>query len=151
MEPGRENSAKNPREKVVEVCADLGARAAGYWELDAAARQLIQISVAPGVGLDTEIGKEFTAATRAVPLSESSLGIVAAALTGQPAVSRVEELRADTGSWHWLRAFGANRSVAVPIRGSDGTIVGVLSVALRKETTDDDRSIIQRIRETAGV
>ena len=88
---------------VTEVCAALGARAAGYWQLDQETERLVQLGFVPGVGLDPEVGRQFAAATAAVPLSQTSLGIVAAALTGQPAVSRVEELPADSGSGRWLR------------------------------------------------
>ena len=88
---------------VTEVCAALGG-AAGYWQLDQETERLVQLGFVPGVGLDPEVGRQFAAATAAVPLSQTSLGIVAAALTGQPAVSRVEELPADSGSGRWLRA-----------------------------------------------
>ena len=79
-------------------------RAAGYWQLDQETERLVQLGFVPGVGLDPEVGRQFAAVTAAVPLSQTSLGIVAAALTGQPAVSRVEELPADSGSGRWLRA-----------------------------------------------
>jgi len=81
-----------------------------------------------------------------VPTSQTSLGIVAAALTGQPAVSRVEELPADSGSGRWLRAFGASRSVAIPIRGEGGKIQGVFSVALAAESMLGDQIVAERIR-----
>ena len=110
--------------------------------------RLVQLGFVPGVGLDPEVGRQFAAATATVPLSQTSLGIVAAALTGQPAVSRVAELPADSGSGRWLRAFGASRSVAVPIRGEGGKIQGVFSVALTADSTLGDRIVAERIRGT---
>ncbi len=132
--------------KVAELCAALGACAAGYWQLDQNTEQLVQLSFAPGVGLDPEVGRQFATATAIVPLNQTSLGIVAAALTGQPAVSRVADLPADSGSGRWLRAFGASRSVAVPIRGERGKIQGVFSVALAADSTLGDRIVAERIR-----
>ena len=125
--------------------ARRSARAAGYWQLDQETERLVQLGFVPGVGLDPEVGRQFAAATAAVPLSQTSLGIVAAALTGQPAVSRVAELPADSGSGRWLRAFGASRSVAVPIRGEGGKIQGVFSVALTADSTLGDRLVAERI------
>ena len=124
------------------------ARAAGYWQLDQETERLVQLGFVPGMGLDPEVGRQFAAATATVPLSQTSLGIVAAALTGQPAVSRVAELPADSGSGRWLRAFGASRSVAVPVRGEGGKIQGVFSVALTADSTLGDRLVAERIRGT---
>jgi hypothetical protein len=134
--------------KVARVCLELGARAAGYWQIDPQAARLVQLSFVPGVGLDPEVGRQFAAATATVPLSQKSLGIVAAALTGQTAISRVDELPADSGSGLWLRAFGACRSVAVPIRGARGPIQGVFSVALTADSTLGDQTVAERIRGT---
>ena len=119
---------------------------AGYWQLDQETERLVQLGFVPGVGLDPEVGRQFAAATATVPLSQTSLGIVAAALTGQPAVSRVAELPADSGSGRWLVRFGASRSVAVPIRGEGGMIQGVFSVALTADSTLGDRLVAERIR-----
>ena len=148
MESSSARNLDDLRARVAEACAELGARAAGYWQIDPAAERLVQIVFVPGVGLDTEIGRQFAVATATVPLSQTSLGIVAAALMGQPAVSRVAELPADSGSGGWLRAFGASRSVAVPIRGEGGKIQGVFSVALTADSTLGDRIVAERIRGT---
>jgi hypothetical protein len=148
MESSSARNLDDLRAGVTEVCAALGARAAGYWQLDQETERLVQLGFVPGVGLDPEVGRQFAAATAAVPLSQTSLGIVAAALTGQPAVSRVAELPADSGSGRWLRAFGASRSVAVPIRGEGGKIQGVFSVALTADSTLGDRLVAERIRGT---
>ncbi len=133
------------RATVAEICITLGARAAGYWQLDQATERLVQLSFVPGVGLDLEVGRQFAAATATVPLSNTSLGIVTAALRGQPAVSRVAELPADSGSGRWLRAFGASRSVAVPLNDDQGSVRGVLSVALPASCELDDNAIVASV------
>ena len=58
------------------------ARAAGYWKLDQDNERLVQLGFVPGVGLDPEVGRQFAAATAMVPLSQTSLGIVAAGSRG---------------------------------------------------------------------
>ena len=95
--------------------------------------------------LDPQVGREFAAATTTVPLSQTSLGIVVAAITGQPAISRVEDLPEDSGSGRWLRAFGASRSVAVPVSERNGSEQGVLSVALPGELQAEDQKIAARL------
>ena len=81
-------------------------------------------------------------------LSQTSLGIVTAALTGQPAISRVAELPADSGSGRWLRSFGADRSVAVPWLDQQGSVQGILSVALPFDCPLAEAAVIERIRKT---
>ena len=108
----------------------LWGLAAGYWQLDAEGRRLVQVVFVPGDSLDPQVGREFAATTVEVSLSQTSLGIVVAAITGQPVVSRVEDLPANSGSGRWLRAFGASRSVAVPVQDPHGSVCGVVSVAL---------------------
>ena len=140
----------NPRTtcaRVAGICATLGACAAGYWRLDQDAERLVQLAFVPGVGLDPEVSRQFATATATVPLSQTSLGIVAAALTGQPTVSRVAELPANSGSGRWLRAFGADRSVAVPLSDSRGSVHGVFSVALPEDCQLDDHEVVESIRE----
>jgi hypothetical protein len=95
-----------------------------------------------------EVSRGFAEATLSVPLERTNLGIVRAALEGQPAVSRVDELPGDSGSGYWLRAFGARRSVAVPVRDAKGTVRAVVSVALA-DTPLDDEAVAARIAELA--
>ena len=111
--------------------------------------QLEQVAFVPGPALDPVVGREFALATRIVPLSRQSLGIVVATISGRPAISRAAELPADSGSGAWLRAFGASRSVAVPDRDEGGTIRGILSVALPGECLLDDAEVAERIREAS--
>jgi hypothetical protein len=135
---------------VAETCARLGARAAGYWRIDRQADRLLQVAFAAGEGLDPEVARRFAAGTVSVPLDQSGLGIVAAAVTGRPAISLVESLPEESGSGKWLRSFDASRSVAVPIRGPDGGVLGVFSVALSWANPLDDQAVIERILDSAG-
>ena len=129
-------------------CAQSSAAcAAGYWKLDHAGQRLVQLSFVPGEKLDPEVGRLFAAATATVPLSQTRLGIVAAVHTGQPAISRVDELPADSGSGRWLRAFGAGRSVAVPWLDAQGAVQGILSVALPINSPLADEAVIEDIRK----
>lgn len=133
--------------KVAEVCQALGACAAGYWRRDQASAQLLQVAFVPGPGLDPRVGSEFAKATLVVPLSQQSLGIVIAALSGQPAISRVGELPPDAGSGIWLRAFGASRSVAVPAFDEAQAVCGVMSVALPDDIKLDNESVASELRQ----
>lgn len=141
MESSRMRDAHAIRSKVAQICNSLGACAAGYWRLDRASAHLFQVAFVPGVGLNADVAGKFENATQVVPLSQRSLGIVAAASSGRPAISRVGELPADSGSGAWLRAFGASRSVAVPIRETNGDVVGVFSVALPEQVQTDDTTV----------
>ncbi len=147
MESSPARNADEIQVQVAELCAALGACAAGYWKLDQESARLVQLGFVPGVGLDPEVGRQFASATATVSLSQMNLGIVAAALTGRPAVSRVDELPADSGSGRWLRAIGANRSVAVPLSDAHGLLRGVFSVALPPSCQLDDHAIVESIRE----
>jgi hypothetical protein len=137
--------ARNPFEIVTEICTTLGARAAGWWRLDDENGRLNQVAFVPGAGLDSDVAMAFAAATAAVSLRQKDLGIVIAASTGEPALSRVDELPSDFGSSHWLRAFGATRSIAVPIRDHEGTVMGVISVALPANHPLGDGEVIDRL------
>jgi hypothetical protein len=145
MEPSRSPDSDAIRSKVAEVCKALGACAAGYWQLDQTTAQLFQVAFVPGVGLNADVGREFENATQVVPLSQQSLGIVIAALSGRPAVSRVCELPADSGSGAWLRAFGASRSVAVPIFGAQRAVRAVISIALPEQVEIGDEAVAYQL------
>jgi hypothetical protein len=133
--------------KVAHVSTVLSARAAGYWRLDRESDQLALVAFVAGEGLDSEVARAFETATREVPLVDKSLGIVAAALTAQPTVSRIRELSPDSGSGRWLWAFGADRSVAVPICTEERRVIGVLSAALTAGSKLDDDEVVEQIRE----
>src|SRR3954462_12371460 len=119
------------RQSLASLRLDLGARAAGYWWL--AGDWLEQVAFASSPPLDEGVAQRFAEATRSVPLSAGTeLGIVRAAVTDSPAISRVSELPDDegSGSGYWLRVFGATRSVAVPLHDTKGDVRAVVSVAL---------------------
>jgi hypothetical protein len=148
MEPSATGRVEDVRTGVAEVCAALGARAAGYWELDLENGRLIQLAFVPGAGLAPDVGREFAAATLIVPMTQKNLGIVTAALTGMPAISRADELPPDSGSGRWLRAFDASRSVAVPILDAKGSVRGVISVALPADNEALDQAIVEQLESS---
>lgn len=126
----------------------LNARAAGLWRVESDA--LVQVCFVPAADLSEEVGASFASATRAVSLQRTNLGIVQACLGRLPAVSQAEEADAEgaegAGSAHWLRAFGAVRSIAVPLfEGESGPVRFVLAVALADSLRDDD-SVAAAIR-----
>jgi hypothetical protein len=72
------------------------------------------------------------------------LGIVGAAVSGEPMVSVRAELPPDAGSAVWLGRFGADRSVAVPwLVGRE--VVAVGSVAVREPV--ETEAVVRRVAE----
>lgn len=118
------------------LVGELSACAAGIWVVEG--DHLVQRAFVPGARLDPATARSFAEATRVVPLSRRDLGIVQALHGGATTVTRVREAAPDRGSGYWLRAFGADRSVAVPI----STRV-VVSIAMRAE--GDDGAIAARL------
>lgn len=131
---------------LASLLARLDARAAGWWRIGDGV--LVQVAFAASEELAEEVAQSFAAATLSVSLDETGLGIVHAALSGEPAVSRADDLPSDTGSGLWLRRFGAVRSVAVPVLDGSGRVVRVVSVALA-EGPPDDVAVAGWIQETA--
>src|SRR5947209_3438562 len=114
----------SPLERLETLRATLDARAAGWWRLEGS--RMIQVAFAAAADMPEEVSVGFAEATRAVPLSDVSLGIVKAAVEGRPAVSLTDKLPSEVGSGLWLRRFGAERSVAVPVAGPGGRVVAVV-------------------------
>jgi hypothetical protein len=137
-------SSADVRTELAALRSRLGGRAAGVWRLEA--DRLVLIAFDPAPDLPAAVALGFEAATRSVDLTLVHLGIVRAATTGETFVSVAAELPPEIGSGHWLRAFGAARSVAVPIEGRDGQIGAVVSVALGLEP--DVHSVSAMIRAT---
>jgi hypothetical protein len=129
-------------EHVDELRDALEAKAVGFWWVDTDCLKMMAFSASPR--LAEGVPQSFVDATEFVPLDRTELGIVAAATTGTVVVSRAAELPAETGSGYWLRAFGAARSVAVPIVGTEGATCVVVSAALADGSDDDD--VADRIR-----
>lgn len=99
--------------------------------------------------MPAEVASAFAAATVLVPLDRRDLGIVAAVVGRQRRVSLASDVPSWAGSGYWLRAFGADRSVAVPVVGGDGVIAGVVAVALAGFDPPDD-VVEGRLREAAA-
>jgi hypothetical protein len=122
-------TGSDSHERIASLRVRLNARAAGWWRVEGDHVVLVAFDAAPDMPAEVSIG--FVSATTTVSLARLDLGVVRAAVTNQVAVSRLDELPADTGSGLWLRRFGASRSVAVP------TPDGVVSVALGAEPEDE--------------
>lgn len=106
----------------------LNARAVGIWSLQGDA--LVQLAFEAAPGMSDQVAQEFAEATRVVALDQLGLGIVKAASEGRVVVSVADELDPTSGSGYWLRAFGADRSIAVPRLDPWGAVIGVFSVAM---------------------
>jgi hypothetical protein len=119
---------------------ELNARATGLWHVEGDA--LVLDVFAPAEDMPADVAKGFSQATQRVPLSLRDLGVVRAALERQVVVSRAAELPPEVGSGYWLRAFGAERSVAVPL--NEGR--SVFSAAVPHSCRLDDESIAQTVR-----
>jgi hypothetical protein len=126
--------------------AGLSARATGLWRVDGDRLALLAFDAAPDMPRDVADG--FVAATRSVPLDPTPLGIVGAANTRAPVISVAAQLSPSLGSGRWLRAFGASRSIAVPLLGPSGTVLAVLSIAL-PDAIIPDREVLERLQEAA--
>src|SRR5258708_37568283 len=134
-------SSIDVRQQLAALRSRLGGRAAGAWRPDG--DRLVLIAFDPAPDLPPAVALGFEAATREVDLTLVHLGIVRAASTGETCVSIAAELPPEAGSGLWLRAFGAARSVAVPIAGRDGRVEDVVSVALRLAA--DEPAVCARI------
>ncbi len=129
--------------RLAAIRSRLGGRAAGAWRLEGGRLVLVAFDPAPGLPAAVAVG--FVDATRSVDLALADLGIVRAATEGRVVVSVAAGLPAEVGSGRWLRAFGAARSVAVPILGGGGRVAAVVSIALGPEP--DDEAVASAIRD----
>jgi hypothetical protein len=116
------------------------ARASGLWRVQG--DRLILLGFAAAASLESRVARDFAEATRTVPLDRTGLGIVRAWNEGRPVVTWAHEQPADAGSGRWLRAFNAERSVAVPI-GREA----VLSIALNGGQLNDNALVARLQRE----
>ncbi len=130
-------------ERLADLARALSARAAGVWRVEE--DRLVQVAFVAGGGLAEEVALAFAEATRSVSRAQADLGIVRAVTHGVVTASRMAELPAEAGSGFWLRAFGASRSVAVPLLDARGSVHAVVSVALGGSPLDD-RAVADRIR-----
>jgi hypothetical protein len=130
------------RERLAALRTRLGGRAAGAWKVEG--NRLEQVAFDSAPDMPAEVAQGFASATRTVDLARLDLGIVKAAESREVVVSVDRELPAEIGSGYWLRAFGAPRSVAVPILDRTGRTAFVVSLALGPEL--DDEAVASAIR-----
>lgn len=133
---------------VANIRTDLDARAAGLWRRDGDRLTLLAFDPAPD--MPAAVADGFVAATRSVPLDPTPLGIVGAVVNRTPTLSLAAELPPDVGSGRWLRAFGAARSVAVPLLDDPDDVRAVLSVALPDHAIPVDE-IVRRLRDASTI
>lgn len=92
----------------------MGAQAVGLWRSDH--ESLLLVGFLAHRSLPREVTMDFTVATRAVPLTETGLGIVKAALTQRPSIAeRDPKATGLLASASWLSRFQAAMSLAWPI------------------------------------
>ena len=103
----------------------IGGRATGLWKLQV--DRLVLLGFRGVAEMPGEVKREFAAATGEVSLDQTGLGIVRAALTGEPAIAEFNGSELDASA-SWLARFATRRSLAVPIE-REGTIVGVIAVS----------------------
>lgn len=130
----------------------VGARASGWWRIDrsdARNPRLVLLAFAGARDLPFETAVAFTEATAEVPLDRPELGIVRAALGDSPAISTAETRETAPGSSHWLEAFGASRSIAVPIRDHPSGSEFVVSVAIPARSDRPSEELADDVRRWA--
>jgi len=143
----------HPRARFLEITAIVlnrsGARAAGLWMTEA--EHLVQLAFVGDDVLDPGVARDFAESTREIRLDPTSkLGIIGAATSGKPTISRASELSPVQGSGRWLRSFGASRSIAVPLgvepdpRGLP-RCRGVLAVALPQLNDSSDELVVEQL------
>ena len=105
------------------------SRASGCWQLEKGFLKLKGFGWASD--MPNEVSQGFQNATRRVSLDQMGLGIVKAAVTGKPAIGRRDALATGLdGSANWIAKFGANTSLAIPIRDfATNSVIGVLAVS----------------------
>lgn len=124
-----------------------GGRAIGVWVVHGDELRIAAFDSSPE--LSSDVARRFTETSASVGLSQTTLGIVRAVLIGEPVVSIAADLHPETGSGLWLRAFGAERSIAVPIRGDNGGVRAVISVATSTDRAAND-AIVEALRSFAA-
>ena len=114
---------------LVRLVEQTSARAAGCWRLKDSILHLAGFGWAGD--MPAEVSDGFQEATRAVSLSQTGLGIVAAATTGKPAIAqRDPRLTGLPKSASWIEKFEANTSLAIPFREpTKQQMVGVFAIS----------------------
>ncbi len=117
---------------------ETSSRASGCWRLKEGHLVLIGFGWARDMPIDVSEG--FQAATCRVSLEQTGLGIVKAVASNKPAIGRRDPKESGLdGSATWIEKFGANTSLAVPIRQRQtNRIVGVLAVSTESFVEEGD-------------
>lgn len=105
------------------------SRAAGCWRLQEGNLKLVGFGWAGD--MPDEVSQGFQSATRSVSLAQGGLGIVRAVVTDTPVIACRDpgETGLD-GSASWIVRFGANTSLAIPIRdATTNAVIGALAVS----------------------
>jgi len=124
----------NLAEQVLQL---LDCWAVGLWKVEG--DSLTQQSFAAADQFDQTVAEEFVAATRSVPLAETTLGIVNAVVNRRSAWARATETEGDLRrSAGWLGRFQSACSLSCPLNDASGTPVGVLAVSWRELVGEDD-------------
>ncbi|WP_152052432.1 hypothetical protein [Tautonia marina] len=139
-----ENNGRATGDHVEALRKFLDARATGLWSYHD--NRLELVAFAPAPDMPDEVASRFQDASREVSLDRTDLGIVNAVVEQAASISVAGRLPVEVGSGYWLRAFGAERSVAVPIFGPEGRIAAVLSAALPTLGPPDDEEVVELIR-----
>ena len=119
---------QNIRNAVAHVHEKAGARATGSWHYGDKRLTIEFFMACPE--MNPEVAAGFPQATADVPVTDTGLGIVLAARAQQTTEYRAIDLPPDAGSGFWIRAFEADRSVAVPQFDPSGHLIRILSVAV---------------------
>ncbi|MCG6154326.1 GAF domain-containing protein [Rubinisphaera margarita] len=115
---------------------ETNAWAVGLWRKKGTELRLCVFAAAEG--FDETVAKEFTVATRRVPLDQTQLGIVNAVVHNRPALARAEELTGDLQkSAGWLGRFGARCSLSCPVMAGED-IIGVFAVSWKDAYQEND-------------
>ena len=144
MKPPTRPKPVTARDRVAALLQALGAKAAGLWRVRGDHLELEAFVPAPD--LPAEVAVAFAQATRRVSLAQDDLGNVRAVNAGAVTVMVAAQIPAEAGSGFWLRAFGASRSVVVPLRAADGRVEAILSVALPSADEPDDLAVAEVVR-----
>jgi hypothetical protein len=139
-----ENNGRTTGDHVEALRKFLGARATGLWFYRGDRLELAAFAPAPDMPED--VARRFREASSEVSLDRTDLGIVNAVVERAASISVAGRLPVEVGSGYWLRAFGAERSVAVPIFRPEGGIAAVLSAALPTLGPPDDEEVVELIR-----
>lgn len=128
-----------PIDEPLQLLLDAtGARATALWRRVNDSLHLIGFRGVPD--MPTEVREGFAAAVRNLPLTETRLGCVKAAVTGEPVVAVQEEQpHGLIASASWLTKFGSRQSLAIPVFSTEtNDVIGVIAISTPEELVPSD-------------